>query len=356
MEKVKFSFQFIILFILIYLNSIAIIYACPLKITVENISGVKEFCPQKEDSSIYLQEAIDYAASKEGGIIYLSHGFYQLDHPVYLKSNISILGKPNLTVIYINGVFGFTQKNEDIINKIHIKDIIFKNKSSKTKSVFYITGGLQYSIFENLTFYGFSNQTLINLSPDFNGKPPRNVIFNHFRNIYADECGKCIIYNGSTFSRITCNVWDNIVFRKIFNKGIEAVNWVDTEKWFNLYMMAESNNVILIDINAFNREHAHGFHFYSPILVYSPKLKKESKKPVAIRIGRGTIRNIFLSVATDKVWDKFLLDDGATSYYIIMDRGIEPTSVKKKIRILQKGVLSFIDKQVNERLEEDKDE
>lgn len=114
--------------------------------------------------------------------------------------------------------------------------------------------------------------------------------------------------------------------------------------------MAEKSDVVLIDINALNSEHAHGFHFYSPTLVYSLKLLKNTKKPVAIRFGKDTIRNIFLNVATDKVWDNFVTNDRATSYYILIDRGIEPTKDKKKIRVLQKGILMFNNTEINKDL------
>ncbi|MCM8819932.1 MAG: hypothetical protein NC925_03960 [Candidatus Omnitrophica bacterium] len=292
-----------------------------------------------------IQNAINYAADAGGGIVYLPAGTYKVENPIYLKPSVSLIGKLNLTKIILQGNFAFTQKQEDIISGIYIKDLIFINGNDrKTKAVFYIVGGLQYSVFENLQFYNFENQTIFYIAPDFKGKPPRNVIFNTFRNIIVDTCNKCIVYSANPYSIVTENTWEKVILRNVNSKAIEAINWVDTEKWYNLYAKATNSSVILIDINSNNLEHAHGFHFYSPTLVYDLKLKDSSQKPIAIRLGKGTIRNIFIGVATDKNWDRFLIDDGADSYYILMD-SIEDRSIARKegkksfIKIIQKGVI-----------------
>ncbi|MEM1725226.1 MAG: hypothetical protein QXW71_05615, partial [Thermoplasmata archaeon] len=91
--------------------------------------------------------------------------------------------------------------------------------------------------------------------------------------------------------------------------------------------------------------HAHGFHFYSPTLVYSWSLLRNEKKPMGIRLGRNTIRNIFIGVATDKKWNNFLIDDGAFSYYIVMDTvedksKLKPTQ-KSFVKVISKGLIKF---------------
>ena len=306
--------------------------------------GIKIYCIDTEKASEGIQDAIDYAANAGGGIVYLDNGIYKLEKPIYLKSSVSLLGKPNLSKIIVESEIAITQKNEDIIDSIVIKDLIFINgNKDKTKSVFYISGGLQNSRFESLRFLGFDDQTIFYIAPDFKGKPPRNVIFNKFKDIIVDACGKCIVYSAKPYSVVSENTWENVILKKVNQKAIEAVNWVDTEKWYNLYARAMRSNVILIDINAYNLEHAHGFHFYSPTLVYDRSLKNSPKKPSAIRVGKGTIRNVFIGVATDKKWDSFLIDDSADSYYILMDT-VEDKSVaremgkKSLIKIIKKGV------------------
>lgn len=342
MLKLKSYLLGILILLTYYGNSIA---GCN-EAKVETLYKVdKTICINIENATTDIQNAIDFAADAGGGIIYLPAGTYKLEKPIYLKPFVSLIGKPNLTKIIQQSDFAVTQKNEDIIDSIYIKDLIFINENKeKTKAVFYIAGGLQNSIFENLKFLGFENQTIFHLAPDFEGKPPRNVIFNTFRDIFVDTCGKCIVYSAKRYSTITGNTWNKITLRKVNKKAIEAINWVDTEKWYNLYAMAMNPDVILVDINANNLEHAHGFHLYSPTLVYDPKLKDSQQKPTAIRLGRGTIRNIFIGVATDKKWDRFLVDDGADSYYILMD-SVEDRSIariegrKSLIKILKKGII-----------------
>jgi hypothetical protein len=105
------------------------------------------------------------------------------------------------------------------------------------------------------------------------------------------------------------------------------------------------SSVILIDIYSKSLEPAHGFHFYSPTLVYAWNLIKENQKPTAIRLGKNTIRNIFIGVATDKKWDKFIVDDGAKSYYILMDSVKDRTKYNPSssyIKVLKKGIEEFV--------------
>lgn len=305
--------------------------------------GDKVVCVEIEDSSKNIQEGINYAKEGGGGIIYLDAGSYRLKKPIFIKSGVSLLGKPNLTNIIVESEIAITQKNEDIVDSIFIKDLIFMNgKKDENKYVFYIVGALQNSRFENLRFFGFDNQTLFYIAPNYKAKPARNVVFNKFKDIFADSCGKCIIYSGNPYSIVSENTWENIMLKQVNQKAIEAVNWVDTEKWYNLYAMAMNSNVILIDINANNLEHAHGFHFYSPSLVYSWHIAKSPQKPIAIRLGKGTIRNIFIGVATDKRWDKFFIDDNAESYFILMDTVEDRNKIKPNknfIKIIKKGIL-----------------
>lgn len=314
-----------------------------LNISVQALKYTKSFCISQENASDELQKIINLLHENGGGIIYFSPGKYELKKTLYLKSNVSLYGYQGLTKLVLYSKEGFIVKNDEIVSFIHIKDLVFENMNSDYSYVFLIKGGLQNSIFENLRFYGSENQTLFFLCPDSKLKPPRNVIFNEFKNIYADKCAKCIIYEGKPTSVISENVWINIRLMNVYKKGVEAINWVDTEKWYNLYAMAINSDVILIDINAFNLEHAHGFHFYSPTLVYSWSLLRNEKKPVGIRLGKNTIRNIFIGVATDKKWNNFLIDDGAFSYYIVMDTVEDRSKLKPPqksfVKVISKGLM-----------------
>lgn len=315
-----------------------------LNIDVNVLNYNKSFCISLEDASEQLQQAIDFAYKNGGGIIYLSPGNYKIKTPLNLKSNVSIYGHQGLTKILIYSKEAFIVNKEDSVSFIHIKDLIFEDKNTGSSYVFLIEGGLQNSIFENLRFFGSEKQTLFYLCPNSRQKPPAgNIIFNEFKNIYADNCGRCIVYEGKPYSIISENIWSNIRLMNVYNKAIDVINWVDTEKWYNLYAMAVRDNVILVDINAYNLEHAHGFHFYSPTLVYGWNLLKSEKKPIAIRLGRNTIRNIFIGVSTDKKWDNFLVDDNAFSYYIVMDTMEDRTKVnppqKSYVKVITKGII-----------------
>ncbi len=332
-------FKFILTIFIIFLFDTS--YAECLKIDLISYNYEKSICADSEDISANLQELIDNASNRGGGIITFSAGIYKLRKPIYLRKNVSLIGKYGLTKILLYSDYGFIINNEDIVDSIIVKDLTIENTNQASKSAFLIKGGLQNSKFQNLKFYNFKNQILFYLNPEYNGKPPRNIIFNEFMNIYADSCNKCVVYNGTPHSLISENVWINIKFMAVFGKAIEVINWVDTEKWYNLYAKAVKEDVILIDINANNLEHAHGFHFYSPTLVYDWSLIKSAQKPVAIRFGKNTIRNIFIGVSTDKKWDKFFIDDGAYSYYILMDTVEDRTKLKPPqksfIKIIEKG-------------------
>jgi hypothetical protein len=78
--------------------------------------------------------------------------------------------------------------------------------------------------------------------------------------------------------------------------------------------------------------------------VYAPHLKKSKKKPIAIRLGKGVAKVFVKRVITDKIWDNFLIDDGATSYYLEVDstgignilKNPEMVIYKKNIRFYEK--------------------
>lgn len=315
-----------------------------LNITVSGLNYNKSFCISLEDASEQLQQAVDFAHKHGGGIIYFSPGSYKLKTPLNLKSNVSLYGHQGLTKILIYSKEAFIVNKEDSVSFIHIKDLIFENKNTGYSNVFLIEGGLQNSIFENLRFYGNEKQTLYYLQPNSRQKPPAgNVIFNEFKNIYADKCGRCIIYEGKPYSIISENTWFNIKLMNVYSKAVDVINWVDTEKYYNLYAMAVNSDIILIDINAYNLEHAHGFHFYSPTLVYSWSLSKNEKKPIGIRLGRNSIRNIFIGVSTDKKWDRFFVDDEAFSYYILIDTIEDRSKIKPPqksfVKVISKGLI-----------------
>jgi hypothetical protein len=352
LNKLKFRKIFAIIFILlIILFSLGNAFGNDNLIVRLKTSSKNEtyFIEKDKDSSLKIQELINIAEREGGGIIHFSSGIFTIKKPLYLAKGVSLVGEYGLTKFIVDSEYAITQNNQDIIEGILIKDITFvRGHYPNIKAVFYISGGFQKSKVENIRFLGFKDSTIFYIAPNYKGFPPRNVIFNIFENIYVDACNVCIVYSGQPYSVISENTWKNIIFEQVFQKAIEAVNWVDTEKWYNIYAMAMKSSVILIDINSKNLEHAHGFHFYSPTLVYAWNLIKENQKPTAIRLGKNTIRDIFIGVATDKKWDKFIVDDGAKSYYILMDsveyrtRYNPPSSY---IKILKKGIKEF----VNER-------
>ncbi len=335
---------FIYLLLLLYFNNA---YAdCGLKIFVETQTDVnKYFCVDEKDSSFSIQEAIDYVYQKGGGTVFFDSKIYTLRNPVYLKAKVSLLGKQSLTKIKVEAPYAFTQKNEDIVEDITIKYFEFIKGQRDVNAVFNFTGGMRYCVFENLKFKGFEKSTIFLINPDFNGRPARNFVFNKFNDIMVDECNKCIVYSGNEYSPISNNIWHDIVLRKVYGKAIEAIKWADSEKWYNLYAQAWAEDVILIDLNVSDKkwEQIDRFHFYSPTLVYSPSLKtttdNKKRTPVAIRFGKDTLKHFFFGVITDKKWDKFILDDGSRSYYILLDSVEEGMILKNPwMQKIQKGI------------------
>ncbi len=278
-----------------------------------------KYCVNRKSASVGIQAALNDVSKRGGGTVYLDAKHYVLDNPLYLREGVSIQGKSFGTEIEIDATYGFTQDASSILTDIGVTDLTLVNMQNKDKttSVFYLQGH-QRSRFERLSFFGFEKQTLFYIAPNYKGTPARNAIFNRYRDFYADACGKCVVYSGEQYSVISNNVWENIIFRKVFEKAIEAIKWADSEKWYNLYAQAWSDKVILIDLNVSEKEwlQIDRFHFYSPTLVYSPNLKTS---PVAIRFGKDTMKHFFWGVISDKRWGKFIADDNARSYYIIKD-------------------------------------
>lgn len=338
------NFFNILLLLFIFSNDSFSEGTCKNMVVEGNNEYFQTFCIGKDNFSVELQKIIDLLYSNGGGVIKLKYGKFYSKSPIELKPGVSIEGTEGGTKIVVDSEYGFIQSEKTYLENISIKNIIFENsESNKAKIVFLLRGHTRCK-FENLSFKGFKDQILFLLEPK--GQPAKNIVFNVYRDIYADACWKCVVYNGDgippkqPYSTITNNVWQNIIFRKVYSKAIEALQWVDSEKWYNLYAQAWDENVILIDLNVSKTEwkQVDRFHFYSPTLVYSPLLRNASKKPIAIRLGKGTTKHYFYNIITDKIWDNFFLDEGATSYYISVDSGKDNIIKAPQVYIYKKNV------------------
>ena len=295
-----------------------------------------------------LVEMINEVQKKGGGYIKLGPGIFILKNPIILRNNVQIEGTDKFTILKFFGNIAFTQNEDEILDSIIVKNLQIEISTDKEFTVFHLHGHTN-CIFENIKITSNPKTTVFFIEPKGKAVPPRNAVFNTYRNIYVTECGKCVIYNGDgippkePFAVISNNVWENIIFRKVYIKAIEAIKWVDSEKWYNLYAQAFDENVILIDLNL-SRDtwmQVDRFHFYSPTLVYTPQLKKSKQKPIAIRLGKGVAKVFVKGVITDKIWDNFLIDDGATSYYVEVDSSGIGNILKNLEMIIYKKNIKF---------------
>jgi len=343
-NKLKYRKIFVIIFILlIILFSLGNAFGNDKLIVRLKTSSKNEtyFIEKDKDLSLKIQELINIAEREGGGIIHFGLGIFTIKKPLYITKGVSLVGENRLTKFIVDSEYAITQNNQDIIEGIVIQDITFvRGPYHNVKAVFYISGGFKKSKVENIRFLGFKDSTIFYIAPNYKSFPPKDVIFNIFENIYVDACNVYIVYSEQPYYLISENTWEKIIFDQVFLKAIEVVNCVDTEKWYNINEIAMKSSVILIDIYSKSLEHAHGFYFYSPTLVYAWNLIKENQKPTAIKLGKNTIRNIFIGVATDKKWDKFIVDDGAKSYYILIDSvkdRIKYNPSSSYIKVLKKG-------------------
>jgi hypothetical protein len=290
---------------------------------------------QGKDFATELQHVINTVSTDGGGIIYLGAGDYILNTTVYLKNGVSIKGIDSATTIRVKSKTAISQQDADFVEGISISGITFKNadKAIAGDAVFHLKSHA-YSRFSNLKFFGFEDRTIFHIAPNYNKKPAKNAVFNSYSDMFILSCKKGVVYEGQSYSVISNNVWRNITMRKVYAKAIEGIRWVDSERWYSLYAQAWDSNVILIDLNVSKTtwDQVDRIHFYSPTLVYSPKL---TSSPVAIRFGMGTFKHFFYGVISDKLWTNFIVDEGAKSYYIM--KGSSAGGFKENPGILSKG-------------------
>lgn len=294
------------------------------------------YCTDEQDGSEVLQKAIDNVHSSGGGYVEFGIGPYNIKKSIRLRDGVSIIGAVGKTHIILHEqAIAFTQDENESLNGITVANLYLISTSKSVVKAFSLKGH-ENSNFENLSFSGFENATIFDIRPASKKKPAQNAVFNHYSNIYSDGCNVCVVYHGQKYSVISNNVWRNIVFRKVYKSAIEAQQWVDSEKWYNLYAQAFDDDVILINLNTSNDEweQVDRFHFYSPTLVYSPTIHKTNSIH-AIRFGKGTFKHFMFGVISDKTWEKFVVDDGARSFYIL--KGSSGMGFKENPGIISKG-------------------
>jgi len=251
-----------------------------------------------------------------------------------------VYGTPAQTELIVSATVALTQRTDELLDGIVISGLRFtKNKGFKKPVSVLSLFGHQNTTFENLSFYGFNKDRIITISPRVERKPPMNAVFNTYRKWYVDACQDCIWYEGHKGSVISNNAWYDITLRRVYRKGIAAVQWADSERWYNLYAQAWDPDAILIDLNVSSEKwnQIDRFHFYSPVLVYAPKLQGDDKRgsPVAIRFGKGTLKHFFFGLISDKLWKNFIKDDGARSYYIL--KGTAGEGFREPLGTIKKG-------------------
>jgi len=287
----------------------------------------------ENDDTAAIQHTIDCGV-KYHTPVYIPAGKYRITHPLILKTGLILYGAGRFSQLLIESPIAFTMQNNEGADFLHIHDfsLVYQHPTPSSKHTAFILKSHRHSLFENLYFYNFKNQTICKLQPKYQGKPAHNITFNSYRNWYVDTCRIGVVYQGlgksgqkNPISIISNNRWYDITFRHVKESAIQAVSWADSERWYNLYAQATSLNTILVNLNtsAITWNQIDRFHFYSPVLVYAPKLKNNPNLNVkAFRFGKGTFRHLVLGLITDKVWQNGIIeDDNARSYYILGNSG-----------------------------------
>ena len=299
------------------------------------------------DSTARIQEAIDVAHRAGGGLVTMAPGEYYINGPVVLRSNTWLVGSgPSASVrIGPGGEIGTAAKDGVEGTGLARIKIVNTNSSRPVNRPALIVRSCAYSVFRDLTFEGWENQTVALIAPDNASGPIRNCIFNHFENWDVKGCYRGIWYRGlddeskgNRFGKglavTSNNTWINITLRYVRENGIHAERWADTELYLKLYVQLTADNATAINLNTHPTQpwQIDRFCFVMPCLVYSANRKVTAvtnpSTLTAIRLGPGTRGCSGWHVESDKAWnrtslrgrvdpsiDHFLVDEGGNFYF-----------------------------------------
>jgi len=295
-----------------------------------HLDFVKDFAAENNgvsDQSDALQRAF-ICSSKLGRRLYLPAGSYRLKSTVFIEDKMHISGDGASTALLIESPIGLAIRDGDFANDVTVKNLTFRyqRRDSSPNDVALKLRSHSRSIFENLRFFGFNNQIIAELAPNYQGRPAQNIAFNTYSKWYIHRCRIGVIYEGlgqqdaiGPISVVSNNTWYDITFRSVKENAILAKSWVDTEKWYNLFAQASQDNAIIINLNPAPKwKQVDRFHFYSPVLVYASDIKRSAKQITGIYLGKGVNRVFMWGIVSDKKWPSpIYVDKGARSYHLV---------------------------------------
>lgn len=105
-------------------------------------------------------------------------------------------------------------------------------------------------------------------------------------------------------SVISNNVWRGVTIRSAREFGVLAVQWADTERWYDLYVMLSAPNATAVSLGSpsvFTK--IDRFMLHSPCIVYAPNLAAAAVGTLrGVVLNRGVYRINLQDVHSDKTW------------------------------------------------------
>jgi hypothetical protein len=299
------------------------------------------------DVASRVQGAIDDAHRSGGGVISLAPGKYFINGPVFLRSNTWLVGSGPGTQLLIGPRGEVGTASKEGVEGAGLMQLKFVNTdhSRPVDRAPVVIRSCGYSVFRDLAFEKWDEQTIVLIAPDNATGRQKNCVFNHFENWDVKDCRRGIWYRGlddgsggERYGRrlavISNNTWINITLRFVKDSGIYAERWADTELYLKLFVQLTADHATAINLNPHPTQpwQIDRFCFVMPCLVYSASRRVTSiSNPstlTAIRLGPGVRGCSGWHIESDKVWnrtklrgkfepliDNFLIDAGGDFYF-----------------------------------------
>lgn len=297
-----------------------------------------------DDDSIAVNKAIHKSGASK---IIIPPGIFHLDGSIKLKSGVTLEGYGSSSVLKQRTNIAVTTPSTTTVISAGLNNLRFEyNPPEKSDSDTALSlDAHQRSVFSDLEFIGYNDQTIVKLNPTVDTIENRNTTFNTYSRWYVSRVRIGVHYIGKQEAPITNNRWYDITFRQVTKNAILAESWADTERWYNLYAQAAAgvtSETILVNLNSQAEfTQIDRFQFYGAVLV---AVDKPTTRATAVRFGQGTRQHMFYGMVTDGTWEDvnneptLFRDKGADSYYVILDHTGESTTPEKlRPAIFSKG-------------------
>lgn len=297
-----------------------------------------------DDSAARIQSLADQVEDLGGGVIRIPTGSYIFETTLYLRQGVKFIGDGDSTVIYQRGDRAIDQVVATSIDDVALKGFkfIYDHATPSQSHQAMRLGSIQDSNFDDLHFVdydtatgsgSFDGQTICYVNSDATVPGRRNHVFNVFRNWYVEGCRRGIVYDGTdggstwgpdqasgTYVRRSvisnCSAY-NLQFRSVSFRGIEAIQWADTMRYYDCFFEMTDDSSVAIDLNTdgTNWKQIDRFSFYGLCLTSrAPTVSSVT----GVRLGPGTFGMYFSGVIADLNWkaNEIFRDVSAEGYWI----------------------------------------